>query len=84
MQLRDEKGAMQVSLQLSQREATEARGLWETEIRSRASISLRVSPPLPRSSSSESHLLKHQKEFFLFLVFLASFLPLYFTYVCTL
>ena len=45
MQLRDEKGAMQVSLQLSQREATEARGLWETEIRSRASISLRVSPP---------------------------------------
>jgi hypothetical protein len=42
MQLRDEKGAMQVSLQLSQREATEARGLWETEIRSRASISLRL------------------------------------------
>ena len=56
MQLRDEKEAVQVSLQLCQREATEARGLWETEIRSRASMSLRVSPPppLPLSSSSGS------------------------------
>ena len=45
IKLRDEKEAMQVALQLAQREAAEARGLWETELRSRASVSLRVSLP---------------------------------------
>ena len=55
MQFRDEKEAVQVALQLSQREAAEARGLWETEIRSRASMSLRVSP-LFLTNNSASHM----------------------------
>ena len=42
IQLREEREALQVALQVSQRETAEARGLWETEIKSRASMSLRV------------------------------------------
>ena len=42
IQLREEREALQVAVQVSQRETAEARGLWETEIKSRASMSLRV------------------------------------------
>lgn len=46
LQLREERETLQVAVQVSQREAAEARGLWETEIKSRASTSLRVSHTL--------------------------------------
>lgn len=42
IKLQEEREALQVAVQLSQREAAEARGLWETEIKSRASMSIRL------------------------------------------
>jgi hypothetical protein len=42
LQLREEREALQVAVQVSQRETAEARGLWEMEVKSRASVSLRV------------------------------------------
>ena len=62
LQLREEREALQVAVEVSRRETAEARALWEMEIKSRASVSLRVcgdtftAYPLPLSPLSSHSL----------------------------